>query len=420
MKNLNVNRITLDSVYISLLLFGAFLFLMIPSFLRLPFYFFTVPLKYLILIYSIFIIFNAIIGKRKGVKYKKKYIICIILFWFLFLSRMIIDLEIFQVSNFVFQNNFAYYQSAIYCIFPCISIFFLRALNFNLIGKLVVTILLISCICSLFLNFGDQSSELQTSYGRFEGAQGMSSIDYGHYGVTLSLLTFYFFNIYSKISLKIFFLLCFLLGLFVIYLSGSRSPFLALIFCLVFFLIVYYGMFKGFYKIFLLILPILFYSSQIISFLESFGGNFFERLLAFTEGNDKGGRDILLQTSLNQFLDSPIFGSSFLINQGFGIGIYPHNLLVESFMAIGFFGGFLFLYLMFKSLYFSFLIIKNRSKISWLALLYIQYTILSFASLAIYTHSKYWFLLSLIIVLYSKNDKIVNKKYKFNFNEANK
>ena len=76
---------------------------------------------------------------------------------------------------------------------------------------------------------------------------------------------------------------------------------------------------------------------------------------------------------------------------------YPHNLIVEAFMATGLLGGLIFLYLNFRVLQLVHLM-KDTEKF-WLGLLFIQFFIFSMFSGNLYTSFFYWIFLTLVLVV---------------------
>lgn len=395
----------ITNIYISLVLFGAFLLVIPPTILGIPYQIFSVPLRYLLLFASFYYI---VVGFLKRRYIYEKTILLYILFWGGYLLRVVVDIEIRMIPNFVFATNMGYYQAIAYCFFTSLSFFFIPKADLKKVAQYCYVILLISCLGTLFVNIGQSAEKVQAVSGRLEGAEGISSIDYGHYGVSLSLLSIMllFRGGGAKIK-KLFYVFGFGLGIFVMYLAGSRSPFLALLLCLLSFQIFNQGAIKGAFYLLIICLPFILYFDQIMMVLDQYGSSFISRLTSAMEG-DSSGRDTLFSTGLDQFLTYPLFGDSFLISNGFGTGIYAHNLVLESFMALGFFGGILFLYFLLKGIRIAYNLLRENKIEMWIGLLFIQQAILAMASLSIYTHVKYWSLLVLLLNL--TKTKIVYRK----------
>src|SRR5690606_20156944 len=120
-----------NSVFILLLLSGSYLILMLPGVLRLPFFIFTVPLKYFILFYSIYLIITGFLGKKAVAFSPVIKITPFILFWVIYCIRIILDLYVFDVTHTVFRSNFDYLEEIVFCLVPCFGICFARGVDYN-------------------------------------------------------------------------------------------------------------------------------------------------------------------------------------------------------------------------------------------------------------------------------------------------
>src|SRR5690606_37829565 len=190
-----------------------------------PFYTFSVPLRYLLLIIAIYKIVNGYF-KIKDLNYNLIFIYS--LFWLFFLGRVVYDLEFQYIPNGVFETNMGYYQAIIYVYFTSVSLFFIKTVDFTKVLKFSFIILFIGSLATIYINLNSPAEMIQRAEGRFEGAKGMSSIDYGHYGVSLSILSMILFSKFKGLKFRPLYIAGFFVGLFVMFLSGSRSPFLAL------------------------------------------------------------------------------------------------------------------------------------------------------------------------------------------------
>lgn len=91
--------------------------------------------------------------------------------------------------------------------------------------------------------------------------------------------------------------------------------------------------------------------------------------------------------ALNQFYSSPVFGDG--IEERF-TQFYPHNVVLEAFMATGLSGGIPFLMLAIITVYSSWRLVRDSKKAAWLGLLAIQYLIGAQFSGAIYQSWTMW------------------------------
>src|SRR5690606_37022703 len=118
-------------------------------------------------------------------------------------------------------------------------------------------------------------------------------------------------------------------------------------------------------------------------------------------------RIYLLKLSIERFLNNIWLGDSFLISTDRVYSSYPHNLFLEAFLTTGLLGGTIFIYIMFKTLRYSFYMITKNQNL-WINFIFIQYFIQSFFSASIYTSSFLWCSIALIYILY-KESTIDNK-----------
>lgn len=397
-------RNLLNSIYVLLLLSGSYLILMLPGVLRLPFFIFTVPLKYTIFFYSLFLALKGFLGKKAT--FTPPYVILpFIAFWFLYIIRILLDLYVFDVQHIVYDTKLDYIEAIVFCLAPCIGLCFAKGVDYEWVLKWSFVFFLIASCLSFFISLNLSTEEVQRDVGRFEGTQGMSSLQYGHNGVTLSLMAAtLFFSQNKPFLLKILYVGAFCVGLFTIYLAGSRSPFVALVVCLFVLLFLSKGPFKGALIIVGIALPFVLFFLQLQEFLGQFGGVFFERLLLAIYEGQNAGRDTIFTTAVSQFIESPVWGSRFVISEGVSTGTYPHNLLLESLMATGIMGGTFFFIWFFRGLRISLKLIKSNTTYIWIALLFLQQVIFGMFSLSIYTHSHFWHTgIMLMCIFYTKH-----------------
>lgn len=382
-----------NSIYVVLILFGSYFVVMPPTIIGLDFTLFSLPLKYGILFMAIILIFNNCFKYRANGKLNFTLFLSFIFFYSI---RVIYDLEFRNIFNVVFDNKSGYYQALVYLVIVSISLFYIRKLDFNFILNFSFYLLLISTVLAIYNIQNSPTDMLQRAEGRFEGAQGINSIDFGHYGVSLSLISLILYNKNKNFFLKTLNILGIVLGLFVMFMAGSRSPFLALLLSLICYQVFTFGIGKGIIYLFVLLLPFLIFYDAIVDYLEAYGSNFIVRLIEAIDG-DTSERDGLFNIGFNSFLDNPFLGDSFLINSGPLHGTYPHNLILESFMAIGFTGGCIFIILLLRGIRNGLYLFKLNSEKSFLAILLFQQIVLSLFSLSIYTHVKYWFIIILVL-----------------------
>ena len=234
-------------------------------------------------------------------------------------------------------------------------------------------------------------------------ASALNPISLGQQSATLMLLSIYIIYNYDQIiSLieRILLLFSGLAGLVLLLLSGSRGPVICSIICLV--LLFINIKVRGYKtnKLLIVILATITIISFVISFAISSGNSLFlSRFLDTLNGNDfYSGKFVqrpeLYDLAIQLIADNPIFGYALELPK-FG---YPHNLILESFLTTGIFGGFLFViiysYTFVKAL--SMIFDKNNTW-SWMAIIYIQSAVSIMFSGSLYSSNTFWYLTFAII-----------------------
>ncbi len=346
----------------------------------------TIPYRLASLIFSILVIFYNL-GN-----YKKITILAnvFILFYLAYILKIFICLN-FDTSVFYGKSDITYYSFSILIVFiPLISVLLSCAkMDLNFILKNSFLIVFISSILATL----GYNPAIQTGIEeRLDANVALSSISFGHLGVSLIILSFSVFR--KSVYYKIFAIFSLFLGLFIIIIAGSRSPFLALIFIVGVFI-----MQSRLNKVVLFSTLVLFMSTiyifleDILLFVKLYSQVAFSRLSASIEDGDTGERDSYYNAAIEQFFESPFIGGNFVLKYGLGKGDYPHNLFLEALMAFGIFGGLVVFIFHLRVFYLSQVVISLDGNYRFLFLLFIQFFVLS--SL----HGSWWGATSFVFVL---------------------
>lgn len=108
------------------------------------------------------------------------------------------------------------------------------------------------------------------------------------------------------------------------------------------------------------------------------------------------GRMISFEGAITQFLESPIWGDA--IDERI-TGFYPHNVVLEAFMATGIAGGVPFLALILGAVAHAWKLVRQGSNQMWIGILAVQYITASMFSGAIYSTNTMWVLVVLTLSL---------------------
>lgn len=347
---------------------------------------------------SLFLIFK-ITFSRYVVKIHLHPVSLFFVFWFIYSIRIINDLYVNPIKLFPESSASEYSQFAFgVVLIPSIAlVLIIQAYKIDLswVLKWIYWLLLVTLSIALYSRAGSNIA------GRTAGDINVGIILFGQFGASLSILSVYCLarekhNIKNTLS----YVFGFIVGFMGIFVSASKSPFLTLLIVLLLFFVLWYGNVKSAILIAALGMFLSLYFIEIISFLNQyFNSNFLDRLLySIDVGGDKA-REGLVNTAFIEFLDNPFFGNAMLIQADGMAGSYPHNLIIEAFMATGIVGGGIFVFWIIKCLKVSIKAIKKHSEISWVALLFLQYLIFGMFSKNLYANDLFWFFSILVVTV---------------------
>ncbi|MBW4454661.1 MAG: O-antigen ligase family protein [Nostoc indistinguendum CM1-VF10] len=363
----------------------------------------TIPYRVIVLIASLLVIlFNSNINYEKNLLVRTKISsVFIILFIFFYSFRLFYETS---------YNNLLIRESSEYllnwfgiCLIPGITFLFLDLKQYKKYLYSSWAFLGTASILALPLIAQGQLSKVFQEQGRLAG-EALNPISLGHQGGSLLLISLY---ILVNIELSknrigklvcIFFLVT---GLILLFLAASKGPIVAIFVCVCLLLVSLQHQRVNTFKIFSIITVAVVFANIAFSFALDSGSSLIERFTSLLSGDYFGYSQFVQRPELYQkvselIVEYPIFGYGLEVpNLG-----YPHNLILEAFLATGFLGGSLFLmlyiYATIKAI--SIVMAKNNSW-SWLGLLYIQYAVAVMFSGALYNSYIFWYLLFAIIGL---------------------
>ncbi len=271
-------------------------------------------------------------------------------------------------------------------------------------GKILAKSLKIIFVLLLFINIMglinnqeyvlDANGEVRV---RADANSGLNTITFANMALNLIVVSLILMKNYR---FKILFLFPIIIAIVNMGIAGSRGPILQLVLIAVFFV------YKNQEKIKLkFVFPILIFISGTIYYFNAKYDAFKMLTARFTESQtDEGGSDYgrlqYLKGGWEQFLNSPFVGDSIEVKP---YGAYPHNMLVESFMSLGFLGGLICLIILFVSFKKALFLIKNE-EILWLVLIFLSNHIVTFTSGSIVNNFKFWSLLAIILTYQSSRN----------------
>jgi O-antigen ligase len=342
----------------------------------------SIPFRLLMGIVCIVILFNSPIQVNKKV-------FLVYFFWLLYLIRFLYE-TIFNSDK--IQLSLSDYWGYIFlgCLLPMSAL--LTTIDKNVLDKslpLVYSLLLFVNVFGLINNQGFLFEEVNEM--RADANIGLNSISFATCAISLIIVSLYLMN---KLRFKIILWLSIILAIVNIGLSGSRGPILQLALVGLFYLFMNTKKVSPKY----IIIGLVSFSGIIYYLSENF--NFLNLLISrfTTSQTELGGSDyertLFIEGAWNQFINSPLIGDSVEVRP---YGIYPHNMLLESFMSLGILGGVLCFAILIIAFVKALQLLKFK-EVSWLVILFLFSYIATFTTGSIVNNFRFWTFLSFILV----------------------
>lgn len=334
------------------------------------------------------------------------------------------------ISNVYYSNSYIYIYFFILTVFPCLILIWSReSIDIEFYLKVFFLVIILSNLAYFYYSVTNSSGSFSEQFsGRLnvESSQVgdfyttiINPISVGRFGALLSLLCLHEI-LFSKKSIftkeKLIFITLFFIGIINIFLGSSRGPFFTFFIFALFILYSYLRnvtiSLKFLVKIILFIFCLLiFLNFYIFPFLNSNDVFLIQRveqffqLLDFRSINEV--RNYSYAGALKDFMDMPFFGKQFV---GTYDNFYPHNIILEVFMSVGFIGGLFFLIPLFNIVihFLKVLFTNAPNKIFSFYILGLSFLFFSLTSGSIYTSPEFWVLLTLLIIISKKKNLYYN------------
>lgn len=330
-------------------------------------------------------------------------------YWFFFVCRMASDIYIRTDVNIADTSQLWLYVFGI--IIPSmISIMMsFKKIDFQ---KALIWIYVLMAVVLLFTLFTNQMllAEDKDTTIRVNANLALNTISYGHFGVSAFFLSiFLLLHKRTNVVYKTLIITLAILAFYSILRAGSRGPIVAFL-VVGFFWILAWGkniIFNIIVTLFLFIL-IIANLDAILSFLGDISIVIEERLRDTIYKGDTSDRNPIYEQAFNVFLDNPLIGKQFALFIN-GEYAYPHNIILEAFMALGIGGGMVIVYILISAIKKSFIIVNCRDVNYWIFLILIQQISSNMTSGAIYSDPLLSMLLVFIFLYYDNiNQTILN------------
>lgn len=295
----------------------------------------------------------------------------LIIYWSLLIIRMTYD--IFFRSD-VYLNDTS--QLWLYVFGICLAALITSIKTYDIIDydkafKWTWYGLFIILLLTLFSNQSLMSSE--DAELRVDGNIALNTISFGNIGVSGLLLTLYMYKETNPSKLlKVLGAILLIISIYSMLRAGSRGPILNASIVLLFW---YFAKKKrvgiGLISLLLLILVLFFARDFILSIMGNVAPVIEERIRATIEGRGGNERNVLYDSAINAFIDSPLIGKQFGIFDGLGGYAYAHNIILDSLMALGVIGGLAMIYILFCAIKASYINIHINNQY-WLSLILLQ------------------------------------------------
>jgi O-antigen ligase len=303
-------------------------------------------------------------------------------------------------------------------LIPAINFLYI---DFSKSNKYLIYSWIFLCIIGAgILSLSPSQSEQFASQGGRLSNLALNPIALGNYAGSLVLLALFislnqkavFSGLVGKFS-KIVFPATAAIGVAGVFLSGSRGPLISLLICVLILFLTSSQKTKMGLKFVVTLLLIIGLFGFGVSFALEQGSGSIERIFATEEelsgtsrfSGTENSRLYLYSLVLEKVEKNPLFGFGLELPDGLG---YPHNLILESFLALGILGGLMFIILQIYMLFQAFALLKHKNSYKaawgWLGILFIQYFIASMSSGSIYGSYVLWYLMFAVLVIVNTDD----------------
>jgi len=346
----------------------------------------TVPFRFIALSISLATLFFHLKDKIKINVAVKVFL----LFWVLVLLRIFYDLEIRTDYNIlsVFKTQIWIMALGVVLI-PMISVIkSFNNINFHYCLRYIQFIGFVTLVIG-FVSFSKET----TSADRMMGT-ALDPISFAQLGGLVSLLSLFLLkrptSKRKNSILKLFYGLSMLLGIFISLQTGSRGPMLAIVITILcYYIFKSKHMLSTTFKVGIPLVVVIFVFNGLFINMIGYVSPIFEKRLTETiDGSDWSAneRTESYQWFWSKIQDNILTGSQFARLSNTDYPQYAHNIFLDILLGFGIIGLILFLYVLFRVIYYTRMLVVLDSEKFWIGLVSIQYLILSFFSGAYYSN----------------------------------
>ncbi len=319
-------------------------------------------------------------------------------FWAAYSLRFIVDAALLQVPLGITPTDMALSLFAI-CLPTFLVLYQIR--DIALYKKALPWSMLALGACCLASMLRTRTSQDVTMHGRYQGNDILNSVSYGHMGVTAIILGLFVLLQIGQVRtawyLRVAAAGTVCLGAFSILAASSRGALVAgiVLVPIVWCLGLRYG--SRFFTVAICIVLGFVLSATVTYFSRN--GPKLDRLLASaaaykTASDSINTRHNMIRDAWREYMDHPWLGSSIVERNAL---IYPHNAMVEAFMATGTFGGSAFALLILAAVYRAMRFIGRDPAMAWIPFCFFQQLIGAMFSGGLYGNVPLWGMMAIML-----------------------
>lgn len=358
--------------------------------------FFSVPFRASMLLLSLFVVLRLITGVTRP--YRGLFWVPFVLFWGIYSLRLVSDTIIAPIPL-AFQPYeyllFAYGM----CLVPTLAFMAepsaILARDAAKVTLVLASIAAVAAVGTIW--FGISSGTTEAVEGVRAQSETLNPISLGHLGASIVLLAVYFALDARRLLIMAFLTLVGVAGLVAVALSASRGPVLSLACAM---LVIFGARFFRRPSIGQVVALVGGITIALIIFYwveDSLGFEIVSRLTALgnVEYDTTGSLRIeLTRGAWQQFLDSPFLGSALEERNSH---FYPHNVVIEAFMAGGICLGVVFTLMLIWAAASAVRLVYTDNGAGWIGALFVQYAVAAMSSGALFSSQAMWSLMAGVV-----------------------
>jgi O-antigen ligase len=357
----------------------------------------TVPFRGLMLLLQLYALFRFLGAGhlRMGMSITS---VVAVFFWIAYGLRFIVDAAFLQVPLGTTPSDMALSLFAI-CLPTFLVLYQIR--DIELYRRALPWSMLALGVCCLASMLRTRTSQDVTLHGRYQGNDILNSVSYGHMGVTAIILGLFVLLQIGGVK-RAWYLragaaatVC--LGAFSVLAASSRGALVAGLLVIPF--IGYLGLRCGSRFITVATCIVLAFILSATATYFSRNGLKLDRLLASAAAYDTTSDSVnirhnMIRDAWREYMDHPWLGSSIVERNAL---IYPHNAMVEAFMATGTFGGSAFALLTLAAIYRAMRFIRRDPSMAWIPVCFFQQLIGAMFSGGLYGNVPLWGMMAIVL-----------------------